>query len=130
MQETDPDFWKWLAGTASAALGGLSLWVVSIVNGTVKEKADAAAVVTLAAAVVTLAAEVKAKADEKMVDSVIDRLDTIINNQRTDVKNIFDKIDETNKTHSLFAQKIAEEMGKRPTRDEWRETDRRSSERR
>ena len=123
MQETDPDFWKWLAGTASAALGGLSLWVVSIVNGTVKEKADAAAVVTLAA-------EVKAKADEKMVDSVIDRLDTIINNQRTDVKNIFDKIDETNKTHSLFAQKIAEEMGKRPTRDEWRETDRRSSERR
>jgi len=120
---SDPTFWQWLTGGLATALGSMSLWVASVAHSSVKEKADAADVVTLAASVkVTadaLASDVRGKADSHAVTAILSRLDLIISNSREDSKRFFDKIDETNRTHALFAQKVMEEMGKRPTREEW-----------
>lgn len=95
-------------GTAFMAI---TSWAWKSTHSTIKEKADAAQVLVIAA-------EVKSKADSRIVDGIMERVESIFDNQRHDNQRIFEAIESVNKLHSEFAQKCAEEFGKRPTRDE------------
>lgn len=110
----DPSFWAEIAAYFAAALASISGWAWRHTNSLVKEKADGAAVVTLAA-------EVKEKADDRRVESVASRLEVAFANQREDNQRIFQQISKVADSHTAFTERVIEALGSRPTREEVRE---------
>ena len=58
------------------------------------------------------------KAEMKTVESLVMRFEQTAQQQREDNQRIFDKIEEVTDAFHMHVEKIAEELGKRPTRDE------------
>uniref|UniRef100_A0A6M3IW70 Uncharacterized protein n=1 Tax=viral metagenome TaxID=1070528 RepID=A0A6M3IW70_9ZZZZ len=104
MPQNDPDLWKGLVAYLAAALSTVSLWAWKHTHGKISENTIA----------------IERKADSRSLDAVLARLDLALANQRHDNQRIFDQIQQVTETHSDFAQKCVEELGKRPTRDECR----------
>lgn len=113
--EGDPTMWKEIAAYFAAALSAVTAWAWKHTHGMVRDKADAKAVAALAL-------EVKEKANVDFVNAIVGRIDLIAQNQREDSKQVLGEIHQVTEAHSRFTEKVIEELGKRPTREEraWR----------
>lgn len=95
MPQNDPNYIAEIAAALGVAATAISAWAWKHTHGLIGRKAEAAT-----------------------VESMVDRFDRAFQNQREDNQRIFDAIDRVTRSHSDFASKVMEELGKRPTRDE------------
>ena len=111
MPQNDPVTMEAVVSYLGAALASVTGWAWKHTHSLVKEKANASEVILLAASV-------KDKADSIRVDKLVDGITHLVDNQREDNNRIFDAITNVVETHTAFSQKMTEEMGRRPTREE------------
>lgn len=95
MPQNDPNIWAEIAAFFAATLSIVSAWIWKHTHGLISKKAETV-----------------------IVDDLVQRFETAAKNSREDSQRIFDQIKEVTETHSAFAQKCIEEIGKRPTREE------------
>ena len=93
---------------AAAIAGGVAMW-----KGTNKR-------------IAAVEASLAAKSDAREVTRVRDAQGKIFDQMREDKKEIMGAIGDLTGSFHEFAQKVTEELGKRPTRDELREKTRRA----
>lgn len=134
MPQNDIGTLEAIAAWLAMALSAVTAWAWRHTHGLLKEKASAAVVNELGesvkekaegAAVVLLAAQIKEKADNARVMDVTERLERAFGNQREDNQRIFGEISRVAQAHQAFTEKVIEELGRRPTREEcavmWRQ---------
>lgn len=113
--QIDLGFVLWLTGGLCTVIGVIVVWAWKHTHALIKTKAEERAITTLAAMV-------KEKADDSRVTFVVDRVEKMFSNQREDNNHVFSEIAKVADSHSRFTEKMIEELGKRPTREEcaWR----------
>jgi len=98
MPQNDPASWEAIAGYFAAAFSAVTLWAWRHTQSVLGKKAEAS-----------------------LVQQLIDRFDETSKENRSDAQRIYNEIREVTDAFHMHVEKVAEELGKRPTRDECRQ---------
>ena len=94
-QNSDPNMWAEIAAYFAAALATVTAWAWKHTHGVIGRKAESAT-----------------------VESLMQRIDRTFENHRQDTQRIYDEISDVSTSLRNHVEKVTEELGKRPTRDE------------